>query len=148
MSIIPEVPELKDVIKGELAVNGDWIVASVEPRMAWPVEPQKLVYGGIELWILPVTKDHHPGVAVNRPRTMPVEDAQRVILRFLSAISWVEERGVVLESFTGGNLPRPIMRRQTHVLAIQEDFDFSYLPEPADEKAQLALALMREGLGL
>lgn len=146
--MISGVPELKDVIKGDLAENGDWIVASVEPRMSWPVEPQKLVYGGVELWVLPVTKDHYPGVAVNLPRTMHFDDAQRTILRFLSAISWVEGRGIVLESFTGGSLPRPMRRQQTHVLAIQEDFDFSYLPEPSDERAQLALALIREGRGL
>ena len=58
MSLIPEIPELKDVITGELAVIGKWVVASVNARMSWPVRAQKVRYRGVELWVLPVTKAH------------------------------------------------------------------------------------------
>jgi hypothetical protein len=30
------IPEPKDVFVGELAQNGDWIVASINTSMAWP----------------------------------------------------------------------------------------------------------------
>jgi hypothetical protein len=72
-----EVPELKDVIKGELATSGDWILASVDTRMSWPVKAQKIRYRGVELWILPVTKDHFPGVALNRAHGISFEDDRR-----------------------------------------------------------------------
>jgi len=79
---------------------------------------------------------------------MQREDAERVIMQFLSALSWIENGGVLVEHFTGGPHPNPTGRHQNFGFSIQEDFDLSYLPEPPDEKAQLALALMREGRGL
>jgi hypothetical protein len=143
-----KIPELKDVIKGDLAQNGDWIVAGVNAQMPWPVNSQKVRYCGVDLWVLPVMVDHYPGVALNRPNGISREDAERLIMRFLSAVSWIERGGILLEHLTGGNLPRPMGRNQKFIHAIQEDFDLSYLPEPADEKSRLALALMREGRGL
>lgn len=146
--MILEIPELKDVIKGELAKNGDWVVANIDTQMSWPLRSQKVRYRGLELWVLPIMKDHYPGVALNRLGGISLEDAERLIMGFLSAVSWIEGGGILLEYFTGGNLPRTTGRRQKSGFVIQDDFDFSYLPEPADEKAQLALALMREGRGL
>jgi hypothetical protein len=149
MALIPEIPELRDVIKGDLAMTGDWVVASVQVNMSWPVYPQRVLYRGVELWILPVMKDHYPGVAMKRPKSINREDSERLIMRFLSAVSWVEKGGILLEHFTVGNLPRPVgLRQQRHGFGIQDDFNLAYLPAPDGEKAQLALALMREGRGL
>jgi len=39
-------------------------------------------------------------------------------------------------------------REKEHGLAICDEFDLSYCPEPTDQRALLALALMREGRGL
>ena len=111
-------------------------------------ESQKVLYRGVELWVLPVTKNHYPGVALNRAAAMPRQDAERLIMQFLSALSWIENGGVLVEHFTGGPQPRPMGRQQTFGFSIQDDFDFFYLPEPSSEKAQLALAIMREGRGL
>ena len=69
-------------------------------------------------------------------------------VQFLSALSWIENGGVLVEHFTGGPYPNPMGRQQNFGFSIQEGFDLSYLPEPPDEKAQLALALMREGRAL
>src|SRR5437868_8390142 len=50
---------------------------------------------------------------------------------------------------TGGSLPQPLGRREhAGVGSIMSDFDFSYCPEPENEKALLAMALMREGRSL
>jgi hypothetical protein len=49
---------------------------------------------------------------------------------------------------TGWNLPRPVGRKGEFGNVITPDLDLSYLPEPADEKALLAMALLREGRGL
>lgn len=143
-----EIPDINDVFKDALVEMGDWIVASVEPRMSWPTKAQKVRYRGTELWVLPVTKGHYPGIALNCRMSISREDAERTIMRFLSALSWIEGGGVSVEGFTGGNLPRPLGRTQKYGITIQEDFDLSYLPEPFDEKALLALALIREGRGL
>jgi hypothetical protein len=72
------------------------------------------------------------------------------VLRFLSTLSWVEESGFMVEGggLSGGNLPRPMGRDKTRGFSICHEFDPSYFPEVTDEKAMLALGLMREGRSL
>ncbi len=65
-------------------------------------------------------------------------------MRFLSALAWVEGGGASVEYITGGNLPRPVGRLKEHGYILRDDFDLSYLPEPDDENALLAMALLRE----
>ena len=142
------ISEPKDVFVGELAQNGDWIVASIDTSMAWPVKAEKFKYRGKEVWVLPVMRDMFPGIAIKGPQGMSRENCGRLLMRFLSAISWVQGSGALVEYITGGNLPRPVGRNKQGGHVICDDFDLSYLPEPSDEKAVLALALLREGRGL
>jgi hypothetical protein len=76
MGIIPEILELKDVLNDDLKQHGRWLVSSVNPRMSWTLTVQKVIYRGVELWVLPTTKEHYPGVAFNRPVSM-ARDAPR-----------------------------------------------------------------------
>jgi hypothetical protein len=52
-------------------------------------------------------------------------------MRFLSAVSWVERHGVMVEDFMGGSTPSLSRREQRLGLVICDDFDLSYLPEPS-----------------
>jgi hypothetical protein len=142
------IPEPKDVFVGELAQNGDWVVANIDTTMAWPVKAEKFKYRGKEVWVLPIMRGMYPCIAINRPHGMSREDCQRLLMRFLSALSWVDGNGALVEYITGGNLPRPMGRDKQLGHVIRDDFDLSYLPEPNDEKVLLALALLREGRGL
>jgi len=72
------------------------------------MNPQRVLYRGVELWILPVMKGHYPGVALNLPRSTQRIDGERLIMQFLSAVSWIEGGGIFVEHFTHGRLPRPI----------------------------------------
>ena len=148
MSGMLTIPEAKDVIVGELAQNGDWIVASVDTRFAWPVKAQKFKYRGAEIWVLPLMKEAYPSIAMKRTGGRSREDCERLLMRFLSAVAWVESSGASVKYLTGGNLPRPMGRKGELGNMITPDLDLSYLPEPADEKALLAMALLREGRGL
>ena len=148
MGLIPDIPELKEVLAGELAAVGQWLVASVDARMSWPVISQKVVYRGQELWVLPVMKEHYPGVAFNRPALMPRDEAERLIMKFLSSVAWIENGGILVEHLTENRRVLPMGRQHRFGFSIQNDFDISYFPEPSDEKSQLALAIMREGRGL
>ena len=69
-------------------------------------------------------------------------------MRFVSNLSWVEDRGFIVEGFGGGTIPAPMSRHKERGFSICEEFDLSYFPEPATDRALLALALMREGRGL
>lgn len=143
-----EIRELKDVLVGELAQHGDWVVANVQTNSFWPVNAQKQLYRGETVWILPITHKHFPAIAMKARPGMDRGDCERVIMRFLSTLSWVTEHGMSADAIGGGSLPVPMGRDKTFGLSIAEEFDLSYFPEPSDEKAPLALALIREGRGL
>lgn len=141
-----KIREYKDVVTEPLNQSGNWAVAYIEPSMAWPVEAQRIVYLGDEYWIIPVTSDAYPGIAVRNANS---DDATKErILRFLSVLSWLERSGAVLVSFGGGSYPFAYKRDTSRGFTICNEIDLRYLPEVTDTKARLALALMRDGRGL
>ncbi len=144
----PEVKEFKEHFSGELAERGDWLVANVDTRTTWPVLPQWIEFRGHKIWILPVTKDHFPAVAMRIPAGVSREDGELLLMRFLSALCWVESFGVLVDGVGGGSRPVPMGTQKRFHSSICEEFNLSYLPEPDDEKALLAMALMREGRAL
>lgn len=142
-----QIPDQADVINGELARRGDWIVANISTGSFWPVVAQKVHWCGVDIWIMPVMKGFYPAVAVMVPSGKSRAECEVLLMRFISMLSWVEEKGFSLEfgGLSGGNLPRPMGRDKERGFAICNEFDLSYFPEVTDEKALLALALMREG---
>jgi hypothetical protein len=144
-----EIPNLRTVIVVELAENGEWIVANVLTNGVWPVASQKVRWRGVDIWIMPVMTDAYPAVAMKVPPGRSRAECEVLVMRFLSMLSWVEQRGIMVDGgLSGGNLPRPIGRSKEHGFSICDEFDLSYFPEVTDEKALLALALVREGRGL
>ncbi|BDV33922.1 methylamine utilization protein MauJ [Methylocystis iwaonis] len=144
----PKIPEAEDVIVGELAERGEWIVANITTNSFWPVTAQKAPYRGESIWILPIMKNYFPAVAMRVPPGKNREECERLLMHFLSNLAWVQEKGFLVDGFSGGSLPAPMWRDKIDGFSICEEFDLSYFPEPTDDKALLALALMREGRGL
>lgn len=136
------------MLVGELAIPGEWVVAYLESATLWPVKAQKVSYRGCDVWILPLAEELLPAVAIRRPPGLSNEACQRLLLRFLSAVAWVERAGMVIEGIGGGGLPRQMSSKSQHRGAICNSFHLGYLPEPENDKALLALGLMREGRGL
>ena len=147
---LSEIPDHKDVIVGELAKNGEWIVANISTNSFWPVTSQKVRWRDCDIWIMPIMKGFYPAVAMMVQPGKSRAECEELVMRFLSMLSWVEERGFMVEGggFSGGNLPRPMGRDKEGGFSICDELDLSYFPEVTDEKAMLALALMREGRGL
>jgi hypothetical protein len=145
-----EIPDHKSVIVGELAQNGEWIVANISTNSVWPVTSQKMRWRGVDIWIMPIMKGYYPAVALMVPPGRSRAECEELVMRFLSMLSWVESRGIMVEGggLSGGNLLRPMGRDKERGFSICEEFDLSYFPEVTDEKALLALGLMREGRGL
>jgi hypothetical protein len=143
-----EIPDVNSVIVGELAQNGEWIVANITNNTLWSITSQKVRWRGVDVWIMPIMKNHYPAVALKVPHGRSRADCEELLMRFLSMLSWVEEQGFMVDGVGGGNLPRPMGRDKERGFSICDEFDLSYFPEVTDEKALLALALMREGRGL
>jgi hypothetical protein len=142
------IPEPKDVLRGELAVPGDWVVANIATHMSWPVNAQKVRYRGVDVWVMPLMKDRYPAIAINRRPGLSRGDCELLLMRFLSTLCWVERAGALVDGIGGGGRPNPMGREKQFGLSTCEQFELEYLPEVTDPKAQLALALMREGRGL
>jgi hypothetical protein len=143
-----EIPGINDVIVGELAERGEWIVATVKTQASWPVRSQKVPYRSETLWIMPIMKDRYPAVAMKMPPEKSRPECERLLMRFLSNLAWIQNAGYLVDGVGGGSLPNPMGRNKEIGFSICDEFDLSYFPEPANDKALLALALMREGRGL
>src|SRR5262249_11868073 len=147
-AMLPKIQNANEVIVGELAILGDWIVANIETTSSWPVKSQKVIYRGQPIWILPIAHDVFPAVAIKRPPAFNPEDCQKLLMRFLSALAWVQRTGILVSGFGGGGLPRQMGHMSSTGILTCGEFELHYLPEPSDGKVLLALALMREGRGL
>lgn len=143
-----EILDHKQVFVGELAERGEWIVANIQTGSFWPVNAQKVMWRGYAFWIIPVMRDHYPAVAMKMPPGKGRSECEELVMRFVSNLSWVEDRGFMVEGVGGGSLPRPMGWDKRTGFSICDEFDLSYFPEPASNEALLALALMREGRGL
>ena len=141
---------IKTLSKAELAQHGEWIVANISTDSFWPITSQKVRWRGVDIWILPTMKGFYPAVAMMVPKGRNRTECEELVMRFLSVLSWVEDRGFMVEGggLSGGNLPRPMGRDKERGFSVCDEFDLSYFPEVTDEKTMLALALMREGRGL
>lgn len=141
------LPAFEDVLQGELRKRGSWIVAELETSISWPTTQQRLTYRGRDFWLIPPSPESWPAVCTKRQNDDLRAD-QSDLLRFLSALSWTEDAGILVDDFSGGNLPRVMRRNRSVHGVITEYLNVPYLPEPADEDGRLALALMREGRAL
>ena len=72
-------------------------------------------------------------------------DADKLMLEFLSALAWAEQGGVVPTFGNWCTAPLDVGKGPKGCVF---DGSFDYLPDPPDPKAKLALALYREGLSV
>lgn len=131
-----------------LLVNGDWACLNIDTRTAWPTKPQSFVFEGRQIWVIPLTTDHYPGLAANKPADMDRDECFALLHRALSILAWLQDTGAIVVHMSGGNLPRMMGRQQSTGNAIRDEFDLSDLPAIEDGSGKLALALIREGRGL
>ncbi len=150
MPIRLEIVSRKSILEAEPALSkrGNWVCLCVVPNIDWPVRPQTLSFAGHQVWIVPLTLEAYPGVAIDRPDDMSLDDAEGLLNRLLSVISWRENAGISVAFRSGGHLPAMMALNIKKGFGIREEFDFLEIACPEDERARLALALMREGRGL
>lgn len=76
------------------------------------------------------------------------EDAESLLYRFLSVLSWRENAGISVAHRTGGSLPMMMGLNKKFGFSIREQFDFTDIICPEEENPRIALALMREARSL
>ncbi len=146
-----EHPTTATVITGELAQNGNWVVACVDPQIPWPTSTQKIIYRGQTIFVLPQFDDYYPSLVVRLGAGLNnFEQAQVLILNLLSVLCWVDNEGALVDQWTGGNLPRPMagFSKSGIRLLLTPHFSHYYLPDVQDQRARWALAFYREGLAM
>lgn len=131
-----------------LRVNGDWVCLNIDTHTAWPTKPQSFVIDGRQVWVMPLTTDHYPGLAANKPTNMDRDECFALLHRALSVLAWLQDTGAIVVNMSGGNLPRMMGRPQPNGNAVRDAFNLSDLPAIEDGSGKLALALIREGRGL
>jgi hypothetical protein len=122
--------------------------------MGFPKEPLEFTFRGRTLYLLPGEPkseenklgDLYPVVAFERSG-MSFEDGQRLISAFVNSIARVRKAGIGTAQFGGGTRVHGLGGPDARAL-VDEHFELNYVPDPADDKARLALAFYREGLTL
>lgn len=128
---------------------GDWVVATVHPRMSWPTKRQIVTFGQKDFILFPQRgdSDQTAGVALRADKYgLSSETARKEIMRFCSALSWRERAGLSIVAWGGGSLPRPIGVRMGRV--ITNYLEAEQLPVTTTSEEGAALALYREGVSL
>lgn len=131
--------------------NDYWLTVAVESSGPWPLEDTRITFRGRELLLIAETQDLAERVAIRCKDSKESLDALRVVRQFMSMFAWVEQCAIH-EHFTVGssrpsNLgkgPRPPLKPWPPTKRFSNIFYYDYLPEPADPRAWLALALFRE----
>jgi hypothetical protein len=129
--------------------RGEWVVATVDPRMSWPTQRQLVEFDAKEFVLFPQSSDADQTAAIalraDRYR-LSAEEARREVMRFCSALSWSEGSGISIIAWGGGNLPRPIGVRRGRV--ITDFLEVRDLPVPSTDEERAAIAFYREGVSL
>ncbi|MGN6288709.1 MAG: methylamine utilization protein MauJ [Sphingopyxis terrae] len=150
MPLSMEIQPRAAMLEAEPALRqiGQWVCLNIEPTFPWPVRPQSVEFSGHTLWLIPITQEDHPGVAIRRPLDMAQEDAESLLYRFLSVVAWREDAGIVVAHRTGGSRPHMMGLNRKIGFAVRDSFDFTDLISPEEEGPRIALALMREARSL
>ena len=122
-----------------------WLVVGLETGVHWPTVETRVSFEGHEIILRPETDTLAPSVALSY--APPLEEAYRLVRRFLSSLAWAE-RGHLREIGASGGTHAIGIGKGPMARLIDPRFRADYLPAPADPRARRALALYREALGL
>ena len=116
----------------------------VESGVPWPTKETVVKFRERELTLCPETAQLAPTVLLAYERGRLTDDqALQFVRHFLTSLSWAEGRPIRDLESVGGSHPIRI-GKGGGAGVVSPNFRADYLPDPADSKAKLALALYRE----
>lgn len=130
-----------------------WCNVAVTPHFSWPNMPIAVPFDGRTAVLSPPTDTLACRAALLDPNRMTCEEGGTVLSRFLSRLAWAKNGGVEEFFHIGTNLPNEPGRlgQGTYARSGWATIDpphYIYLPSTLGEKAELGLALYREGLSV
>lgn len=118
----------------------------LDTTVTWPKEPTRVEFGGRHLVLFPKTEENSHSISIDlQGERIEAEDAKTLINRFLSVLSWCDDRHAILrEGWSGNPVPVPVPRRDMAFPTMMTWMFYRSLPE--DEELLNCLSYYREGL--
>src|SRR5208337_370269 len=113
----------------------------VDNQVAWPKEETLINFDRYTLVLFPKAKDHVQSISMDLiANNLSEEEAQTVINRFLSLMTWCNDQFAVAQpNSSGSHVPCAVNRRELSFVTASHWYFDRKIPET--EKKQLALAL-------
>jgi hypothetical protein len=128
-----------------LTPNSSFLNIGVDNQVTWPSEETVVEFEGYKFILLPKTRENTTSIHIDlHGQRIKSEDATTLINRFLSLMTWCDDRFAVRQDGWSGNpVPVPVQKRDLgFTTAYHWIFDRKM---PASDDARRALALYREG---
>lgn len=123
-----------------------FINLGVDTTVTWPKEPTRVEFGAHHFVLFPKTKESSHSISIDlQGERINAEDARTLLNRFLSVLSWCDDRHAILRHGWSGNpAPVPVPRRDI-ASSTMIDWMF-YRTMPVDDALLNCLSYYREGL--
>ncbi len=118
----------------------------VDTTVTWPKEPTRVEFGGHRFVLFPKTKENSHSISIDlQGERINANDARTLLNRFLSVLSWCDDRHAILrEGWSGNPIPVPVPRRDM-AFSTMTTWMF-HRSKPEDEDLLNCLSYYREGL--
>jgi hypothetical protein len=127
-------------------MNSNFLNLGVDTTVTWPKEPTRIEFGGHQFALFPKTKDYAHSISIDlQAERITFEEASTLFNRFLSVLSWCDDRHAILrEGWSGGHIPQPVPRRDLWGSTMLYWMFHQSMPE--GEQLLNCLSYYREGL--
>ena len=127
-----------------------WATVALHPKFPWPSSVQLAIFRGVELTFHPAKDNLYPRISFSLKENALTDDEAFNLLRSLTnALVWLNrEQAQIIGIYLGRTIAKVDKLLGARFIGSLPPIDLTNLPEPDDQKAQLALALYREALEL
>lgn len=143
-----ETEEERDAFHKRLGARNHSIFLNlgVDTNVTWPKEPTRIEFGGHHFVLFPKTKENSHSISIDlQGERISAEEARTLLNRFLSLLSWCDDRHAILrEEWSGNPVPVPVPRRDMAFLTMSTWLFYRTMPE--DPALLNCLSYYREGL--
>lgn len=118
----------------------------VDTTVTWPENPTLVNFGGYNFVLFPKTKENSHSISIDlQGQCINADDARTLLNRFLSVLSWCDDRPAILrEGWSGNPVPVPVPKRDMGLSTMMTWMFYRSIPK--NETLLNCLSYYREGL--